>query len=395
MAASAFNTHIFKGGNLVGIVNKVIIIGGGIGGLALGHVLARQGVATRIIEIGDRSVRLGTGITLLGNALRALDSMGLVDSCLEGGHGWDSVTMRDPTGKTINQQMSPRVWDPERPGALGIMRPKLGQILEDHALKSGATIDFNTHVTNIEQDDDGVDVTLSNGETDRADLVVAADGVYSKTREMIFSNAPKPSFVGQGVWRYTLPLQEAFKGFTLYFNPDPKKPAIGTLPLSKELCYLFSLENSKEGLRISEDKYCDYMRDILAPFSAPELVEARELIDADKHISYRPFDTLLIEDTWHNGRVVLLGDSAHSLTPQMTSGGGMAIEDAMILAEELGKSENIQIALNTYFERRFPRVKKVFDIGYAICIEEQEKKRGMEYSMGLLREGHGFLAGPA
>lgn len=377
----------------MGAVKKVIIVGGGIGGLTMGHVLARQGIETRIIEIGDRSERLGTGITLLGNALRALDALGLVDSCLAGGKGWDKVTMRDATGNLIVEQVVPRVWNPDRPGALGIMRPRLGRILEDHATASGAKIDFKTHVTAVKQDADGVTVTLSNGETDRADLLIAADGVYSKIREMVFGESYKPYYVGQGVWRYTIPRHEAFEGFSLYRIPDG--PGVGALLLSDELCYLFFLENSKERLRIADGAALEHVRKLLAPYTAPELVEAREEISPERHISYRPFDVLVVEDTWHRGRVVLLGDAAHSLTPQMTSGGGMAIEDVLVLSQELAATDDLEVALRRYFERRYPRVRKVFDVGYAICMEEQEPKHGKDYAMGLLQEGHRFLASPA
>ncbi|MGX9353536.1 FAD-dependent oxidoreductase (plasmid) [Shimia sp. W99] len=377
----------------MGAVKKVIVVGGGIGGLTVAHALARQGIETRVIEIGDRSERLGTGITLLGNALRALNTLGLVDDCLAGGKGWDKITMRDATGGLIAEQNSPRVWDPERPGALGIMRPVLGQVLEDHARESGATVDFNTHITAIEQDAEGVTVTLSNGETDRADLLIAADGVYSKTRSMVFGEQHKPQYVGQGVWRYTIPRHEAFEGFALYRIPTG--PGVGSLLLSDELCYLFFLENSKERPRFSDADGPDHIRRLLAPYTAEELVEAREEVSADRHISYRPFDVLMMENAWHLGRVVLLGDAAHSLTPQMTSGGGMAIEDALVLSEELAVTDDLDTALRAYFERRFPRVRKVFDVGYAICVEEQDPKHGREYAMGLLQEGHRFLAGPA
>ncbi|MGX1070659.1 2-polyprenyl-6-methoxyphenol hydroxylase-like FAD-dependent oxidoreductase [Bradyrhizobium elkanii] len=82
----------------MGAVKKVFIVGGGIGGLTVAHALQRIGVSTRVIEMGDKRDRIGTGITLLGNALRALAELGLVDACLEGGLGWDTVSVRDGAG---------------------------------------------------------------------------------------------------------------------------------------------------------------------------------------------------------------------------------------------------------------------------------------------------------
>ena len=342
--------------------------------------------------MGDRRDRIGTGITLLGNALRALAELGLVDACLEGGHGWDIVSVRDSAGTILSEQSSPRIWNPDRPGALGIMRPRLGQILEDFATKSGAKIDFNTTVTQIDQDDKGTTVHLSNGETDRADLLIAADGVYSKIRQKIFGEEFKPHYAGQGAWRYTVSRTEAMNGFVIYRAPTGRM--VGALPLSKELCYLFYLESTDEKLRIPQDQVCDYLRNLLAPFTAPELVAAAKMIGEDKHISYRPFDVLMMPAPWHRGRVVLLGDAAHSLTPQMTSGGGMAIEDALVLSQELDRNDDLETALAAYGRRREERVRRVYDIAHAICQEERKPEHGRDYSMGLLREGYAFLAAP-
>ncbi|MCS3695166.1 2-polyprenyl-6-methoxyphenol hydroxylase-like FAD-dependent oxidoreductase [Bradyrhizobium elkanii] len=379
------------GGNM-GAVKNVIVLGGGIGGLTAAHALRRIGVSVRVIEMGDRSDRIGTGITLLGNALRALAELELVEACLQGGHGWDVVSIRDAAGNPLLQQFSPRIWDPDRPAALGIMRPRLGQILEEAARTSGAEIAFNTTVTRIDQDAEGVTVQLSHGETDRADLLIAADGVYSKTRQQIFGEKFKPHYAGQGVWRYTVSRTEAIDGFILYRHPTGR--VVGALPLSKELCYLFFLETTDEKLRVAQDQVCHYVRNLLAPFTAPELIQAADLVGEGNHISYRPFDVLMMPAPWHRGRVVLLGDSAHSLTPQMTSGGGMAIEDALVLAQELRRSRDLETALAGYCVRREERVKRIYDIGYAICNEERNPMHSREYQIGLLREGYAFLSAP-
>lgn len=372
------------------VVKKVIVVGGGIGGLTVAHALGRIGVVTRVIEIGDKSDRIGTGITLLGNALRALSELELVDAFLEGGQGWDTVSIHNAAGNVLSEQSSPRIWNPNRPAALGIMRPRLGQLLQDHAMKNGTKIDFNSTIVRIDQDDAGVTVQLSSGETDRADLLVAADGVYSKIRQMVFGEQFRPRYSGQGVWRYTIPRPEAINGLALYRLPTGK--TVGALPLSKELCYLFSVESTDTKLRIPQDQVCNYLRNLLGPFTAPELVAAAAMIGDDKHISYRPFDILMMPAPWHRGRVVLLGDSAHSLTPHMTSGGGMAIEDALVLCQELDRNDDLEAALLSYCGRRERRVKRVYETSFALCQEERKPAHGPEYAMGLIREGYAFLA---
>src|SRR5215213_11172400 len=108
---------------------RVIIAGGGIGGLTLAHGLARSGHDVRVVEAARREDRLGTGITLLENALRALDRIGLADPVVEAGVGWDRVSTRTPAGDVLNEQVLPKAYKPGAPPATGIMRTALGDLL--------------------------------------------------------------------------------------------------------------------------------------------------------------------------------------------------------------------------------------------------------------------------
>ena len=107
--------------------------------------------------------------------------------------------------------------------------------------------------------------------------------------------------------------------------------AAGAIPLSDELCYVFILENAAERVRMDDAKLPELMADRLHAFTAPLMRAAAEAIP-DGNLTYRPFDIMLMPTPWHRGRVVLIGDAAHSLTPQMTSGGGLALEDAVVLS---------------------------------------------------------------
>src|SRR5690349_8057443 len=122
------------------------------------------------------------------------------------------------------------------------MRPKLAEVLEGHALASGARIDYRTTVEDLEQDSSGVSYRLSTGETGRCDLLVAADGTYSKTRSRVFGSEYQPTYAGQGAWRFTVERPPEFDGLVLYKHRDGR--AVGGLPLSDKLCYYFFLENA-------------------------------------------------------------------------------------------------------------------------------------------------------
>jgi 2-polyprenyl-6-methoxyphenol hydroxylase-like FAD-dependent oxidoreductase len=371
---------------------KVSIAGAGIGGLTLGHGLARAGNEVRIIEAAARGDRLGTGITLLGNALRALDRIGLATPVLAAGYGWDVVSTRDADGNVLHQQTVPRTYKPDAPAAVGIMRTRLGDLMERHAIESGAEIDFRTTVERIEQGEDGVTVRLSSGDSDQCDVLVAADGAYSRTRLQHFGEGLRPRYCGMGGWRYTIPRPDNLNGLVLYRSPDGH--IVGGLPLSKDECYLFYLENTAEHMRMPPDRLGEMLRERLAPFGAPEIQEAIELIDDRRHISFRPFDIILVPSPWHRGRIVLLGDAAHSLTPQLTSGGGMAIEDAVVLCDELAAKGSVAEALEAYSARRSTRVGRIYETSLAICRLEQDPSVGGEEPMRLMAEGHAVLAQP-
>jgi 2-polyprenyl-6-methoxyphenol hydroxylase-like FAD-dependent oxidoreductase len=364
---------------------KVIIAGGGIGGLTLAHALARSGAEARVIEAARREDRLGTGITLLENALRALERVGLADPVVAAGLEWDTVTTRDAAGNLLHEQTLPRA-------ALGIMRTGLGELLERHAVASGASIDFTTTVDRVEDGGRGVAVTLSSGEDDRCDVLVAADGAYSALRTLAFGAQHRPAYSGQGVWRYTIPRPAGLAGFTLWRAADGT--VVGGLPLSRDDCYLFYLEHTPAHVRFPADRLGELLCERLAPFAAPEIRDAVAEMEPGRHISFRPIDHLLVAPPWHRGRVVLLGDAAHALTPQLTSGGGMAIEDAVVLGEELSGAGDIDAALAAYSARRADRVRGIYERSLAICTAEQDPATTDEQVLRILGEGHALLARP-
>ena len=368
---------------------KIIIVGAGISGLTLAHSLRQLTTyAVRVIEKDTPANLLGTGINLLGNALRALDQVGLAEECLKHGKGWSEVCLADGAGNISRTIQTGKSHREGFPAALGIMRPVFGKILTDNALASGAKIDYKTTVTDIKQQEGKVTIKLSNGETDTCDLLVAADGAYSTTRKMIFGEYLKGEYVGQGIWRYTIPRPKTLEGFVAYRHGAV---SLGLLPLSEDLCYLFFLENSQEKMHFPENKLANILKQRLEGFTAPEIRYAREIIDSEKHINYRPLEPLLVPQPWYKGRVLLIGDAAHSVTPQLTSGGGMAIEDAVVLAEEIHRHSELNQALPAYCKRRENRVKIVYENSLAICKAEQEPTRNEEGVSNILSESYRML----
>lgn len=371
---------------------RALIVGGGIGGMVAAIALRRQGIAVRVIEAARREDQLGTGINLQNNALVALDQIGLLQQCKAEGFPWETITNRNAeTGEIINSFAMPWPERPGVPGAMGIMRTTFAEILARNALEAGVKISYQTKVTKLEQDSEGVTAELTDGTSERADLLIAADGAYSQIRGMVFGEEHKPFYAGQGVWRFTVPRPKTLDGFTMFRTA--KGESVGFLPLAADIAYYFYLETSEQPLRVPRDKAADMLMERLSVFNVPEVRDVLPLMHEGWHVSYRPFDILLMPAPWHRGRVVLLGDAAHSLTPQLTSGGGMAIEDAVVLADELGNRDSIDDALAAYSARRQERVKVVYDNSYRIC--ELEKGRSTDGAEGtrVMVESFQFLAG--
>ncbi len=373
-------------------VRNALVVGGGIAGMSAAAALARAGVETRLLEINPQGQRPGTGISLLGNALRALDQLSLADECIQEGFGYDSMEQFDSAGRSLRKQPIPRFFRPERPACAGIRRARLAEILEEGAQSAGVAIRHEVTVSTLRQDRQAVHARLTDGQEISVDLLVIADGVYSKTRAMAFQNAPTPEYIGQGGWRLTVPRPAELDGFKLFIAEH--NLTVGVLPLSATCCYFFYLENTPAKPRIAAEDMDRCFAQRMEPFDAPMIRWAVNAMRREHELSYRPFDIMLMPRPWHSGRVVLIGDAAHSLTPQLTSGGGMALEDAVVLAEAVKSNDDVDTALSAYSERRYSRVQQVFNNSLQICRLAQGDRDTKQASVEVLRASYGLLAEP-
>ncbi|SPO54614.1 Monooxygenase FAD-binding protein [Pseudomonas sp. JV551A1] len=367
-------------------VKRVLIVGCGIGGATAAYTLARIGLSVHCVDIAPKSSAAGTGICLLHNTLRALRAVELDGHCLESGLLFERFRQFDAAGNQTAVNPTP-------PG-IGIRRPDLAHTLESAAIAAGATIEFGVTVTELEERANHVEVTFSNGSRGEYDIVVAADGTYSKTRRKVFGPDFEPEFVGQSGWRFSAPRQPDHDGFFLFRNN--KGVAVGAIPTAQDTCYLFFLEGSQQHLHMPDDQLDTLLRERLAEYSAPLVRAALDQVTGPERVLFRPFDVRLMPGPWwHRGRVVLLGDAAHAPTPQLTSGGGLAIEDAVVLAECLSAPGTAMDALEAYSRRRIPRVKRVWEASRQLSQWERDDPLGnAEKSAALLLDTYRFLGEP-
>ena len=318
--------------------------------------LRRQGVQVDLVEIDPGWCSYGAGISLGGATLRALRRLGVLDAFLDEGAATDNVDLFIPTGLKVATLPTPRLAGPEVPGNGGVMRPVLARILADATRAAGTAVRLGCTFTHIEQDEDGVDVTFSDGSRGRYDLVIGADGLYSTVRETLFPDAPKPRYTGQGVWRAVLPRPEEVKGAMMWVGPKIKT---GLNPVSRDEMYLFVTEDREEKTFIAPADFVARLQGLLAGFPAPLMQQVARQLDEHSQIIYRPLESLLVPAPWYRGRVVLVGDTVHATTPHMAAGACIGIEDAIVLAEEVGKGGDVAQALARYQERRWERCRMV------------------------------------
>lgn len=339
----------------------ILIIGGGIGGLTSAIALGRMGHSVVVIEKDPAWGVYGVGIIQQSNVVRAMSDLGLLDDYLEAGFGFDCVEIGGPDGAILARLPSPRLVD-GKPANVGIRRPALHQVLGDRAKEAGAAIRLGVTVANLEDEGDALAVTLSDGSEGRYDVVIGADGLYSDTRSRIFPQAPQPRFTGQSVWRYNLDRPEGLDCLQAYVGPV----TAGLVPLSDELMYMFITTAEPGDPRYPHNCLADSMRAKLQG-GPPALVELGRNITDNDEVVYRPLVVTFLDGPWHKGRVVLLGDAVHACTPHLGQGAGMAIEDAIVLAEELSRSETPEQAFSTYQARRFERCRFIVEASQAIC----------------------------
>jgi 2-polyprenyl-6-methoxyphenol hydroxylase-like FAD-dependent oxidoreductase len=343
---------------MIRAARDILIIGGGFSGMAAAIELRKKGANVDLVEIDPGWRSYGAGISLGGATLRAFQQLGILDALFERGNAADGVELFLPHGQPLATLPTPRIAGPDVPGGGAIMRPVLAAILAEATRASGTNVRLGHTFTAIDQTDEAATVTFTNGQRQRYDLVIGADGLYSKVREAVFPAAPKPKYSGQAVWRAVLPRPPEVKTAMMWMGGKVKP---GVNPVSRDEMYLFVTETRSTNDHVDPATFAALMRDMLADFADPRLQAIREQITPQSQLVFRPIEMLLMPQPWYQGRVVMIGDTVHATTPHMASGACIGIEDALVLAEELGRAEVLGDALAAFQERRWERCRMVVE----------------------------------
>ena len=336
--------------------NKVLIVGGGIGGLSLGIALRKQGIEAEIIEIQESYNVYGAGIIQQANALRALDAIGVAEETMRKGSPYGKVKMGSPQGHIFNEIGIPPLG--KFPSHNGISRRTLHEILFGEANKVGLKFRMGATVQTVEEIGDQAKVTYTDGVQDTCDVLVAADGIYSKVRGLVFGDY-RPKYKGASVWRYVFDRPKDLDTGYMYMG---KKSKIGLIPTTETSIYMFLVTQEGDNPRIPKDELVPKLRAYMEEYDAPLVKEVLpQVTDDPEAINYRPLEVMDVPLPWHKGRVIMIGDAAHATVPQLGSGAALAIEDAVVLSEELSKDQTYEQAFEKHMSRRYDRCKFIVD----------------------------------
>jgi 2-polyprenyl-6-methoxyphenol hydroxylase-like FAD-dependent oxidoreductase len=370
---------------------SVLIVGGGIAGLALGIGLARTGQEVEMVELNPDWNVYGVGIILQANALRALRQLGLSDACVAAGFPYAMSLHHEEDGCPRSARHKPSLADEGLPASCGILRPALHEVLRSAALAAGVKVRLGITVSAIEDEAAAARVQFSDGSQGAYALVVGADGLRSKVRSLRFPQAQAPQFTGQGCWRYTLPRAAQVQSAVMYHGRQGRMA--GLVPVSHDAMYLLLLSEEPGNPRLPDADLPGLLSDRLRYFGG--LIPAAALqMPGPQDIVYRPLETQLVAAPWHRGRVVLAGDAAHATTPHMAQGASMALEDAVVLADCLAAAVSLEQALQNYSARRFERCRRVVEASVQVGWWQMHPEPNSD-PMALMRDVATELMRPA
>ncbi len=330
---------------------RAIVIGGGIGGLTAGIALHHSGIDAVVFERMKELREVGSGLTLWVNAMRALQKIGAADAVRPRGAVSDFIDNRSWRGDALKTLPIHKVADKFGMSSVGIHRGDLQAVLA--SLLAPGTLQLGAQCTGFVQDEAGVTVKFADGREERADVLIAADGINSTIRAQLYGQSP-PRYSGYTCWRSAVKLDHPLLKPAVYTQLYGRGCTFGIFAIGNGGLSWYGTKMTPAGggaaggperKQEAVDTFKGWYEPVRAVIEAtPESGFVRQDI----------FDREPIE-AWGTGRVTLLGDAAHPTTPTLGQGGCMAIEDAVVLARNLAAGKDVPSSLQRYVQQRKPR----------------------------------------
>lgn len=338
---------------------KVLIIGGGIGGLTTALCCAHHGHDVTVLEQSPTLGEVGAGIQIPPNAMKIFEALGIEALITENAFRPHAIETRMgesgkniftiPLGETALKRWGAPYLHIHRGDYIAALQLALHQC-QPHAVKLGAKVE------SYKQDADAVTVILSDGQKITGDILVGADGIHAATRTQMLG-PDKPVFTGNVAWRAVVPIEK--------LGTDLPPPTACAWMGKGRHAVTYLLRQGRLANFVGVVERTDWeveswheegqQEEALRDFAGWHPNITRIIEEADTLFRWALFDRAPLA-SWTDGRVALLGDAAHPMLPFMAQGAAMAVEDAWAVAAEISKpGRNVAASLLAYQHRRFNR----------------------------------------
>ncbi|GAB4035603.1 FAD-dependent monooxygenase [Spirosoma gilvum] len=335
------------------------IVGGGIAGLTTAIALNRQNIPTTVFEAAPTIQPVGAGLALAANAIKAFQRLGIANDVIRAGRQLDAFTILDEQGAAITRTDSRIISQRYGINNFTIHRADLHKVLL--AQLPADSIHLGKRTVHINHQPDGITIYFDDGTSHKTDYLLVADGIRSPIRQQLKPGF-LPRYAGYTCWRAVInvpgnKLQEATETWGT-------QGRVGVVPLANDQVYWFACVNaparSDEMREMTSQKLANRFARYHAPI--PELIAQTptESLIWNDIVDLKPLDSYVF------GRAVLLGDAAHATTPNMGQGACQAIEDAVILADELARNQTPEAAFAAFDYRRLDRTHYITNTSWRI-----------------------------
>lgn len=340
-------------------MSRALIIGGGIGGLCAAIALRQAGINATVFERVTEMHEVGAGLTLWINAVRALQKLGLTDALQAIGTVCTRATIYSWQGKILSETPVNELLKKFKVASIGVHRADLQAVLL--SVLGKGVVQLGAQCTGFTQNETGVRAYFADGKEAWGDVLIGADGIHSVVRSQLFGQA-KPRYAGYTAWRSVTPFQVEQTGEAFETWGSGKR--FGFVSLNQGRVYWFATRNMPQGrgdgTMGTKGEVLDLFRGWHEPIEA--LIEATE----ESAILHNDIYDQKPLHRWGEGRITLLGDAAHPMTPNMGQGACQAIEDALVLATCLRNASDREAALQAYEEERMKRTAAIVKQSRAI-----------------------------